>query len=691
MKCLSETIQGDVEMQLQKANNLFTDLSEQLNETNIIIKVLSKICEIHDLMSELSDLKIHQKYSKIGHTLGSIKSLLDELSKSGAESKVFRALRAEYLNEYSEFLMILDNIWDKCVCWQTMMTSSWDNLDDHLKTQLTLSNRNETNVMTALQTMQSLGILHEKLVKFGKRFIQFIIKPIVIFTRLKPVQHRKGEIFLFTFIKEASKTSNIGIKTLLDRIMQSFQNLNIAFMNQNIPVANDGKEEKCLASTLGEIIWPSLSDIIIKDLLEKYIPNTSSHIEKYDDILSSVEKFEKTLVESDYLPDGTKTLSSFCRNLTTQYANKKCQDLLFTAREILKYDVTFHNTKLISVPDTYQPITPLHVRCGKASDYDDQKGVKPTAQTTNEEEATSENLFHFPVCRVSECIPEFLNLVYKTLSEATKTNKKGDVKLFYTARKMFEIYQVVVPTYYEEDLRDLPQISAVHYNNCMYISHHLLTLGHQFSTRLPEPLNCGAATFVDLISPIRGIGEKCFEDQLRRQSHVLLDIMESGGGFVDLSATLMEKSIKQVCYQLLKLNRVWKDILPSNIFTSSLGTLLNIVLNRFVDDILKLEDISSDDSHSFEYLMAIFEDKSPEALQLSAQEMASTVQTWTKFIELRAIIDSSLQNIENRWKDGKGPLAKEFSCNEIRSLIRALFQNTDRRACLLNKIRPLTT
>ena len=48
----------------------------------------------------------------------------------------------------------------------------------------------------------------------------------------------------------------------------------------------------------------------------------------------------------------------------------------------------------------------------------------------------------------------------------------------------------------------------------MYISHHLLTLGHQFSTRLPEPLNCGAATFVDLISPIRGIGEKCFEDQL---------------------------------------------------------------------------------------------------------------------------------------------------------------------------------
>ena len=62
--------------------------------------------------------------------------------------------------------------------------------------------------------------------------------------------------------------------------------------------------------------------------------------------------------------------------------------------------------------------------------------------------------------------------------------------------------------------RDLPQMSALHYNNCMYLAHHLLTLGHQFRAKLPEPLNRGAATFVDLVSPIRSLGEKCFEDQL---------------------------------------------------------------------------------------------------------------------------------------------------------------------------------
>lgn len=41
----------------------------------------------------------------------------------------------------------------------------------------------------------------------------------------------------------------------------------------------------------------------------------------------------------------------------------------------------------------------------------------------------------------------------------------------------------------------------------------------------------------------------------------------------------------------------------------------------------------------------------------------------------------------HRWADGKGPLVLEFSNSEVKNLIRALFQNTDRRAVALTKIR----
>ena len=41
----------------------------------------------------------------------------------------------------------------------------------------------------------------------------------------------------------------------------------------------------------------------------------------------------------------------------------------------------------------------------------------------------------------------------------------------------------------------------------------------------------------------------------------------------------------------------------------------------------------------------------------------------------------------SRWASGKGPLAVEFPVDEMKQLIRALFQNTDRRAAVLARIK----
>lgn len=57
-----------------------------------------------------------------------------------------------------------------------------------------------------------------------------------------------------------------------------------------------------------------------------------------------------------------------------------------------------------------------------------------------------------------------------------------------------------------QNLQKLPQLSAIHHNNCMYIAHHLLTLGHQFRYHLPSPLSDGAATFVDMVPGYRRLG-----------------------------------------------------------------------------------------------------------------------------------------------------------------------------------------
>ena len=65
---------------------------------------------------------------------------------------------------------------------------------------------------------------------------------------------------------------------MLGRVEQTFEHLSKAFMNRTISGSNGGQEEQPLVSILGEIIWSSLTEIIIKDCLGKCVPKTSSQV-----------------------------------------------------------------------------------------------------------------------------------------------------------------------------------------------------------------------------------------------------------------------------------------------------------------------------------------------------------------------------------------------------------------------------
>ena len=65
---------------------------------------------------------------------------------------------------------------------------------------------------------------------------------------------------------------------MLQRIGQTLDQLSKTFMSITISPSNDEQNEQSLASMLGEIVWPSFTDIIIKDYLEKCVPTTSSQV-----------------------------------------------------------------------------------------------------------------------------------------------------------------------------------------------------------------------------------------------------------------------------------------------------------------------------------------------------------------------------------------------------------------------------
>lgn len=69
------------------------------------------------------------------------------------------------------------------------------------------------------------------------------------------------------------------------------------------------------------------------------------------------------------------------------------------------------------------------------------------------------------------------------------------------------------------------------------------------------------------------------------------------------------------------------------------------------------------------------------------QKIHQHVRKWEKFLELIQVLGASLKEIEVRWDNGKGPLAQEFTAPQVKQLIRALFQNTERRSNLLASIK----
>ena len=121
------------------------------------------------------------------------------------------------------------------------------------------------------------------------------------------------------------------------------------------------------------------------------------------------------------------------------------------------------------------------------------------------------------------------------------------------------------------------------------------------------------------------------------------------------------------------------------------GQLIRHVVSYATDCISMLEDIASEAAHVLINLLKPLEVTCGQLLtspgEVAAAELLRHVEGWSRLEELKLLLDATLSDIADRWAEGKGPLALAFSPKEVKQMIRALFQNTDRRATVLANIR----
>ena len=299
-----------------------------------------------------------------------------------------------------------------------------------------------------------------------------------------------------------------------------------------------------------------------------------------------------------------------------------------------------------------------------------------------------DGLFKFPPCQVSQSIIELKELINNVINEAIESKEDAyySGRLLKTVRNIFEMYNDILPVSHNESLRKFPLNCALGYNNCMYLAHECLEICIP-TEKLPATLKQKPLTFADIVPKLRQTGVEVFMGQMKQLKEHFLTKLKTGLNQLDQNS---HKCMEQVLQELTHIKSLWQDTLPLSNYRRSIGTILNFIVEELVHKVIVLEDISDNDSQEISVLFTTFQEKAPEVFVLENKKETTIyrhVKKWNRFKELIVILNSSMREIEDRWSCGKGPLANEFTAEEIKRMIQALFQNSDLRSSVLSRIR----
>ncbi|XP_072886140.1 centromere/kinetochore protein zw10 homolog [Hemitrygon akajei] len=710
---LKPQIENQVQRDLRVAVTEFSELKQQLEQSTVLLSVLTELHELDTALETNHQALLEKNYTKSAAHLSKAQHNLTLLkSRKSIDLNMLQVLSTELTVQKEKLLYHLGEEWKQLAVWSLPPSPAPAKAEDlfgwTLKTELRLCNMMskkksdlEPLLVSILQGFAILGELNRKLKSFSQILLKYILKPLVIEPFLEVEIELQANDAVLRFAAVESKFDHESPAKVYQKITTVLEFLYQHLLYVPLWDSVDCKEKQVinLPELLGGMIWEELSEIIIKNCLVFSIPANSSQLELYEEVIKATDKFEEKLKEMQFLQGHSTDLLKYAKNVNVHFASKKCQDVIVTARNLMTSEI--HNTvkitadSKISIPKLPSPEMDSKLVISKTSNV-----VPGDLVNLGTVKQLSSQTMGFPTCRISESTQKLVELAYQTLSETTSATPECAVQLFYTVRNIFHLFYDVVPTYHKETLQKLPQLAAIHQNNCMYIAHHLITLGHQFQCSLPNPLCNGTATFVDFVPSFRRLGTECFLAQLRTQRDELLERLSTARNFSSLedadNYSAANKAVRQVIHQLKRLGIVWQDVLPVHIYCKALGTLLNTAIMDIVNKITVLEDITSESADGLYSLCKTILEEGPGIFQPLLEESKNKkfqeeipiyVPQWLKFKELMIVLQASLQELVDRWTDGKGPFAAEFSPIEAKNLIRALFQNTERRAAALAKIK----
>ncbi|KAJ8963655.1 hypothetical protein NQ317_015399 [Molorchus minor] len=205
--------------------------------------------------------------------------------------------------------------------------------------------------------------------------------------------------------------------------------------------------------------------------------------------------------------------------------------------------------------------------------------------------------------------------------------------------------------------------------------HDMVEVGTPYNP--DTPLGCNVDEFLQC-----WVSKSAIENEISQLQKVASEVFSTylDGQIKQISEIMKEAELDQITLE--KLEPITEKCIRQCFATAG------IIENRLAQSsfIYRFEDISSNAAEQLVEIIKIILIRGPK-LFTDPKEVSLYVSSWYKIMELNFVLGASLLDINDRWADGKGPLALQFKPLELKQLIRALFQNTDRRSAVLARIQ----
>lgn len=413
------------------ANDEMSKVIEELEEANLKLNVSRKLMKVDKLLATIKQLNEAEQYNSINDILNKIQLIVnDPDDKIIRKLSLYKNLKAKLSHER---VNLMNNLETRFKNFVSLKEKSF------LKTcainiSITKSNN---QLIDCLNSIKASGY---DFTSFAEFLMKNVFEPIVS----RAVSIEVGE-------KENNYTMSLSysIEEITEELSPSysvvFSNINqILSYLSNVNVTLDGGEF-FLAHVFQER-RKDILDMIFEKCIIHSIPKTFE--EKAQSTLNvDIAKLGHLFIECNFFAVPTEganelQLEDFSKKIDQLFHDQFTKNIQASASELLKKDL--HDMMLISEDTTISTNTPLV----------------------------------FPRSMVSKSTLELIRLLEKIINQA-KAVYKDDFKeqnnLMISIKTVLENYTFAIQLHHAKFLSQIPQGSALFYNNCMYLSNWVTT------------------------------------------------------------------------------------------------------------------------------------------------------------------------------------------------------------------------